>query len=43
MTSMRSPELHAADWLIDPSSFRAAISMNTTAHEITLENERSGA
>jgi hypothetical protein len=28
----------AADWLIDPSPFRAAIATNAAAHEIALEN-----
>ncbi len=33
------PKTHAAaDWLIDPSPFRAAISTNTAGNEIILEN-----
>ena len=31
-------KLSAADWLIDPSPFRAAISTNAAKHEISLEN-----
>ena len=30
--------IHAADWLIDPGPFRAAVTMNAAGNEITLEN-----
>jgi hypothetical protein len=37
-TCFPSSATHPADWLIDPSPFRAAIATNSAANEIVLEN-----
>ena len=38
LASFPPTQSRAADWLIDPSPFRAAIATNAAAREITLEN-----